>query len=32
VKAVDPALYSRLEIVSLLADGEARPIFAPRTF
>ena len=29
VKAIDPALYSRLAIVSLLVDGEVKPIFAP---
>ncbi len=30
VKAIDPSLYSRLAVVSLLVDGEVRPIFAPR--
>jgi hypothetical protein len=29
VKAIDPSLYSRLQVVSLLVDGEAKPIFAP---
>ena len=29
IKAIDPALYSRLAVVSLLVDGEAKPIFAP---
>lgn len=32
VKAVDPSLYSRLKVVSLLVDGEAKPIFAPTSF
>jgi hypothetical protein len=31
VKAIDPALYSRLAVVSLLVDGEVRPIFAPKS-
>ncbi len=31
VKAIDPSLYSRLQVVSLLVDGEAKPIFAPTT-
>jgi hypothetical protein len=31
VKAIDPSLYSRLQVVSLLVDGEAKPIFAPAT-
>jgi hypothetical protein len=31
VKAIDPSLYSRLQIVSLLVDGEVKPIFAPAT-
>lgn len=30
IKAVDPALYSRFEVVSLLVDGEVRPVFLPR--
>jgi hypothetical protein len=30
LKAIDPSLYSRLEVVCLLADGEVKPVFAPR--
>jgi hypothetical protein len=30
VKAIDPSLYSRLEVVCLLVDGEVRPVFLPR--
>jgi hypothetical protein len=31
IKALDPALFSRLQLVSILADGELRPTFAPKT-
>jgi hypothetical protein len=30
IKAVDPGLFNQLEVVSILADGEARPTFLPR--
>ena len=30
VKALDPSLYSRLQVVSIIADGEVRPTFAPK--
>ncbi|MGB2695199.1 MAG: hypothetical protein WBD55_08440 [Dehalococcoidia bacterium] len=30
IKAIDPSLYSRFEVVSLFVDGEARPVFLPR--
>jgi hypothetical protein len=30
VKAVDPSLYSRLEIVTIVTDGDVRPTFLPR--
>jgi hypothetical protein len=30
LKAVDPALYSKLEIICVLADGDVRPTFMPR--
>ncbi len=30
VKAVDPALFTKLEVVAVLADGEVRPTFLPR--
>ena len=30
VKALDPALFSQLEVVAVLADGEVRPTFLPR--
>lgn len=30
VKAFDPSLYSRLEVVCILVDGEVRPVFLPR--
>jgi hypothetical protein len=30
VKAVDPSLFSRLEVVALLVDGDVRPVFLPR--
>ena len=30
VKALDPSLYNRLEVVCVLADGEVRPTFLPR--
>ncbi len=29
LKAIDPGLYARTQIVALLADGEVKPIFAP---
>lgn len=31
VKALDPSLYAALEVVCVLADGEVRPVFLPRT-
>ncbi len=31
VKAVDPSLFNRLEVVSILADGEIRPTFLPKS-
>ena len=31
VKALDPGLYSRLEVVCVLADGDVRPTFLPRS-
>lgn len=31
LKAFDPALHSRLDLVCVLVDGEVRPIFLPRT-
>jgi hypothetical protein len=31
IKAVDSALFNRLEVVSILADGEVRPTFLPKT-
>jgi hypothetical protein len=31
VKAVDPGLYARLETVCILADGDVRPVFLPKT-
>ncbi len=31
VKAVDPNLFNRLEVVAILADGEIRPTFLPRS-
>lgn len=31
VKALDPGLYSRLEAVCVLADGDVRPTFLPRS-
>ncbi len=31
VKALDPSLYARLEAVGVLADGEVRPTFLPRS-
>ncbi len=31
VKAVDPNLFNRLEVVSILADGEIRPTFLPKS-
>ncbi|MEX1255583.1 MAG: hypothetical protein WEE64_14690 [Dehalococcoidia bacterium] len=30
VKALDPSLFSRLQVVSILADGDVRPTFLPR--
>jgi hypothetical protein len=30
VKALDPSLYNRLEVVCVLVDGEVRPTFLPR--
>lgn len=30
VKAVDPSLFSRFEVVCVLADGDVRPTFLPR--
>lgn len=30
VKAVDPSLYSRLEAVCVLTDGDVRPVFLPK--
>ncbi len=30
VKAVDPSLYSQLEIVTIVTDGDVRPTFLPR--
>jgi len=31
IKAFDPTLHSRLDLVCVLVDGEVRPIFLPRT-
>ncbi len=31
VKAVDPSLFNRLEVLAILADGEVRPTFLPRS-
>lgn len=30
VKALDPSLYGRLQVVCILVDGEVRPVFLPR--
>ena len=30
IKALAPSLYSRLEVVCILVDGEVRPVFLPR--
>ncbi len=30
VKALDPSLFSRLQVVGVLADGDVRPTFLPR--
>ena len=30
-KAVDPGLYARLEAVCILADGDVRPVFLPKS-
>ncbi len=30
IKAVDPALFTKLEVVAVLADGDVRPTFLPR--
>jgi hypothetical protein len=30
VKALDPSLFSKLQVVSVLADGDVRPTFLPR--
>ena len=32
IKAVDPSLYARTAILSLLVDGEVKPVFAPQVF
>lgn len=29
LKAIDPGLYARTQVVALLADGEVKPVFAP---
>jgi hypothetical protein len=29
LKAIDPGLYARTQIVTLLTDGEVKPVFAP---
>jgi hypothetical protein len=31
IKALDPGLFSRLEIVSLIIDGDVKPVFLPKT-
>ncbi len=31
VKAVDPSLFNRLEVLAILADGDVRPTFLPRS-
>jgi hypothetical protein len=31
LKAIDPGLYARIQVVSLLVDGEVKPVFAPAT-
>jgi hypothetical protein len=31
IKALDPALYTRFQIVCVLADGDVRPTFLPRS-
>ena len=31
IKALDPSLFSRLPVVCILADGEVRPTFLPRS-
>ncbi|MCH8995186.1 MAG: hypothetical protein IH959_09525 [Chloroflexi bacterium] len=31
VKALDPSLFSRLQVVCVLADGGVRPTFLPRS-
>ena len=31
VKAVDPSLFNRLEVLTILADGDVRPTFLPRS-
>jgi len=31
VKALDPSLYNRLQVVCVLVDGEVRPTFLPRS-
>jgi hypothetical protein len=30
VKALDPSLFSRLQVVCILADGDVRPTFLPK--
>ena len=30
VKAVDPALFTKLEVIAVLADGDVQPTFLPR--
>jgi hypothetical protein len=32
MKAIDPGLYARLQVVTLLADGDVKAVFAPVTF
>jgi hypothetical protein len=31
LKAIDPSLYARTQVVALLVDGEVKPVFAPAT-
>ena len=31
IKALNPSLYSRLQVVCVLVDGEVKPVFLPRS-
>jgi hypothetical protein len=31
LKAIDPLLYARTQVVTILVDGEVKPVFAPTT-